>query len=138
MIAKVGFKMFLGITAEVINWTDASSSSTTSAPPSSPTSAPPPASAASASHGSSSGTGFSLLFTDNPLTDFVELPPQYASLCYCNLLCGVIKGALEMIQLQVDCRFVRDVLKGDEVTEMRVELRGVMANTMSEEYTRET
>jgi trafficking protein particle complex subunit 3 len=79
-----------------------------------------------------------LILNDNPLTEFVELPPQYATLCYSNVLCGVIKGALEMIQLQVDCRFVKDVLKGDEITELRVELRGVMANTMSEEYTRES
>jgi trafficking protein particle complex subunit 3 len=132
MIAKVGFKMFLGVTAEVINWTDGSSSSAAAAA-AAPTAQGPPSSSLLGS-----GTGFSLLINDNPLTDFVELPPQYSALCYSNVLCGVIKGALEMIQLQVDCRFVRDVLRGDEVTELRVELRGVMANTMSEEYSRET
>lgn len=118
MIAKVGFKMFLGVTAEVVNWTEANPSSS--------------------SQSSSTGTGFSLLINENPFADFVELPPQYSSLCYCNILCGVIKGALEMIQLQVECRFVKDVLKGDDVTELRVELKGVLANTMSEEYSRET
>lgn len=119
MIAKVGFKMFLGITADVVNWTEATPSN-------------------SSSQSSTAGTGFSLLINENPLADFVELPPQYSSLCYCNILCGVIRGALEMIQLQVECRFVKDVLKGDDVTELRVELKGVLANTMSEEYSRET
>lgn len=37
-------------------------------------------------------TAFSLLFTDNPLIDFVELPPQYSNLQYCNILCGIVKG----------------------------------------------
>jgi hypothetical protein len=79
-------------------------------------------------------SAFSLIFNDNPLLDFVELPPQYQNLQYCNLLCGVVKGALEMVQLQVTCAFVRDVLRGDEVSEMRVELKGVVKNEMSEEY----
>jgi hypothetical protein len=79
-------------------------------------------------------SAFSLIFAENPLIDFVELPPQYQELQYCNILCGVIKGALEMVQLQVDCKFVRDVLKGDEVTEMRIELKGIVKNDMSDEY----
>ena len=37
-------------------------------------------------------TAFSLVFTDNPLIDFVEIPPQYSNLQYCNILCGIIKG----------------------------------------------
>jgi len=79
-------------------------------------------------------TGFSLIFNDNPLVDFVELPPQYQELSYCNLLCGIIAGALEMVQLQVSCSFVKDVLRGDDVTELRVELKGMMKNVMSDEY----
>jgi hypothetical protein len=34
---------------------------------------------------------------DNPLTDFVELPESCSKLIYCNILCGVIRGALEMV-----------------------------------------
>jgi len=37
---------------------------------------------------------------DNPLADFVELPPAYAELRYSNILCGVIRGALEMVRQQ--------------------------------------
>ena len=56
------------------------------------------------------------------LLDFVELPPEAADLCYGNMLCGVVRGALEMIQKKVKCEFVRDMLKGDPVNEIRVEL----------------
>ncbi len=35
---------------------------------------------------------------DNPLADFVELPEEYkGELKYSQLLCGVIRGALEMV-----------------------------------------
>lgn len=34
---------------------------------------------------------------DNPLVDFVELPENCNALKYCNVLCGVIRGALEMV-----------------------------------------
>lgn len=66
---------------------------------------------------SGDGNTFHIAFFDNPFIDFVELPPQYHDLCYCKLLCGVIKGALEMVQLQVECTFVKDMLKGDEVND---------------------
>lgn len=45
------------------------------------------------------GNKFSLILNKNPLVDFVEeLPAGRSSLCYCNLLCGVIRGALEMVK----------------------------------------
>jgi hypothetical protein len=37
------------------------------------------------------------VFTDNPLTEFVELPEDFKDLKYCNVLCGVIRGSLEMV-----------------------------------------
>ena len=38
------------------------------------------------------------ILEDNPLTDFVELPEGLAGLKYCNVLAGVIRGALEMVR----------------------------------------
>jgi len=46
---------------------------------------------------SASGDEFSLLLENNPLTDFVELPEGHSSLNYSNILCGVLRGALEMV-----------------------------------------
>lgn len=89
IISKVGFKMYLGITPVVSNWSPA-------------------------------GDEFSLLIENNPLADFVELPPGHNNLNFSNLLCGVLKGALEMVQMDVDVRFVQDQLKGDNITELRL------------------
>lgn len=42
---------------------------------------------------------FSLIFDENPLTDFVELPEEAVEggLSYAKVLEGVIRGALEMV-----------------------------------------
>ena len=97
VIAKVGFKMFLGVTAEVIG---------------------------------ASSSEFCLQFQENPLAEFVELPEQYSSLAYSNMLCGVLRGALEQVQMRVVCTITKDTLWGDEVTEIKV----VLKEMMEEEY----
>lgn len=102
-IAKVAFKMFLGVTAEVNMW-------------------------------NTDRTAFSLILSENPLVEFVELPPAYQGLLYSNVLCGVIRGSLEMVQMRVECRCVRDVLRGDDTNEIRVELKEVMGDEMDEQY----
>lgn len=49
---------------------------------------------------------FSLIMDHNPLVDFVELPEEHRSLWYSNILCGVIRGALEMVNtFVVNCVF---------------------------------
>lgn len=118
-IAKVAFKMFLGITANVVQW-------------------------------NADQTQYTLQFNENPLNDFVELPDymrqQAASttstggavgvgggdgcLWYCNLLAGVIRGALEMVQMKVSCEFVKCPLRGDDTSEIRVTLREYLKETV--------
>ena len=93
IIAKVGLKMFLGVTANVSKW-------------------------------SQDEKEFSLILDENPLTEFVDLPDNYSGLLYSNMLCGVIRGALEMTQMKVVCKFISDSLRpNEEVTEIRVYLK---------------
>lgn len=47
---------------------------------------------------SPAGDEFSLILENNPLVDFVELPDNHSTLIYSNLLCGVLRGALEMVR----------------------------------------
>jgi hypothetical protein len=94
VISKVGFKIFLNITPTVTNW-------------------------------SSDAKQFSLILDENPLAEFVELPNDETAtkeLWYSNILIGVLKGALEMTQLEIDAFFVSDVLRGDDRTEIKVKL----------------
>ncbi|CAA0822273.1 Transport protein particle (TRAPP) component, partial [Striga hermonthica] len=88
VIAKVGFKMFLGVTASVTNW-------------------------------DSEGTTCSLILEDNPLVDFVELPDTCQGLHYCNMLSGVVRGALEMVSMKTEVTWLRDMLRGDDVFELQ-------------------
>ncbi|XP_010612337.2 trafficking protein particle complex subunit 3-like protein isoform X2 [Fukomys damarensis] len=90
IIAQVAFKMYLGVTPSV-------------------------------TCNNASRNEFSLILDKNPLSEFVEeLPTGRSSLCYCNLLCGIIRGALEMVHLTADVTFLQDRLKGDTVTEIGI------------------
>jgi hypothetical protein len=55
---------------------------------------------------------FTHILEENPLTEFVELPEQYNKLWYSNILCGVIRGALEMVKIV----YVTDVLTKPQTT----------------------
>ena len=51
---------------------------------------------------SSDNKQFSLVFEENPLADFVELPDDGKSqdeLWFSNIFCGVLRGALEMVSI---------------------------------------
>ena len=71
-----------------------------------------------------------IVFNENPLTDFVELPEKLQQLRYCNLLCGVIRGALEQISMKVEVDIARDPLKGDDKFELHMKL----VEYVNEEY----
>jgi hypothetical protein len=55
---------------------------------------------------SQDGKSFGLVFEENPLADFVELPDDgraQEELWYSNILSGVVRGALEMVRLVIRC-----------------------------------
>ena len=49
------------------------------------------------SNWSADGKEVSLIIDQNPLTAFVELPEDHARIYYSNIICGVLRGALEMV-----------------------------------------
>jgi len=113
VVAKIGFRMFLGMKCDVANFNP-------------------------------EGTSFSLFMFENPLAIFVELPPpnedggaDLSKIQYSNIYCGVIRGALEQVNMKVVCQFVRDTLKGDEVSEIRVELKEVLTDGAGDDYKEE-
>lgn len=79
---KVGFKSFLNITPVV----------THVAPASRPNNLQ--------QQGTVAGSSFVLTLEENPLAEFVELPEEAleGGLWFSNVLCGVIRGALEMVR----------------------------------------
>jgi len=44
-----------------------------------------------------SDTEYGLIFNENPLNDYVELPDKYKDMWYSNIICGIIKGSLETV-----------------------------------------
>lgn len=91
----------------------------------------------------SSDTSYTISFSDNPLAVFVELPSALGnaneatkepSLEYSQLLAGMIRGMLEMLQYDVSCRFTNTVLAGGETNEILVELKQILQEGAGEDY----
>ena len=76
---------------------------------------------------------YKIYFTENPLNDYVELPDKFKGLWYSNMICGVIRGALEAINIKVECKYNKDVLKGNDVNEIRVKLIEIIEEKLQEE-----
>lgn len=84
IISKVGFKSFLNVVPSILPVV----------------AAPPPT--ASGSGGSQEGRQeFGLVLDENPLAEMVELPEAAVEggLWFSNILCGVLRGALEMVRV---------------------------------------
>lgn len=82
--------------------------------------------AAEVSNFDNDNKAFSLILRENPLADFVVLPMAYNKLWYSNVLCGVIRGALDMLNMKVNVYFKKDILRGHDCTEIRVELKEIV------------
>lgn len=113
-LVKMTFRMFLGVVAETAPVVDK------------------PASA------------YTCTFAENPLALFVELPaPEDGGplsgnrLEYSQLLCGIMRGVLEMLQFDVTCRMTASVLLGDDTNTMLVELQQVLQQGAGEDYQEE-
>jgi trafficking protein particle complex subunit 3 len=91
-----------------------------------------------------SDTSYTISFSDNPLAVFVELPSALGghandtskepSLEYSQLLVGMIRGMLEMLQYDVSCQFASTVLAGGETNEILLELNQVLQEGAGEDY----
>ena len=85
-----------------------------------------------------SPTQFSLTMSENPLCLFVELPENYKeTLQYTILYCGIIRGALEMLNYKVECTLVKNTLKGDDVDEIKVDLKQMLQDGAGDDYKEE-
>jgi hypothetical protein len=97
---QLGFKMFLNTSVTVTNWNGEGTECSL-------VRAVPLPAARYLEHKTNSLTSACLrnmqVLDDNPLVDFVELPEGCQNLCYCQMLCGVIRGALEMVRCWVSC-----------------------------------
>lgn len=83
-------------------------------------------------------TTFSIVFQENPLSLFVELPDSYKDQLEYNILyCGVIRGALEMLNYKVECTFIKSPLKGDDFHEIKVDLKQVLQDGAGDDYKEE-
>ena len=76
---------------------------------------------------------YRIFFKENPLNDYVELPDKFKGLWYSNMICGVIRGALEAINIKVECKYNKDTLKGNDLNEIRVKLIEIIEEKLQEE-----
>ena len=105
IITQVAFKMFFGNVIEIVHWNDKMNECT-------------------------------LNVNDIPMSMFVELPKQFQkTLWYSNLICGVLRGALEMVMMKIKVEFISDSLRdNDEMSLLKVEFKGMISDEMDDDY----
>ncbi len=105
ILLQVGFKTFLNITPSITHLSAPLPGSSTASTPQ--RSSNPPAAS------SGPGSAFVLTLEENPLAEFVELPEEAldGGPWYSNVLCGVLKGALEMVSLYSQSFFLLQTLE---------------------------
>ena len=65
---------------------------------------------------------FHLIFTENPISLYVELPESLEGLCYPNIICGILRGMMEISGFEIQCEFVKDKMKGDDMNDLKITL----------------
>lgn len=65
---------------------------------------------------------FMVSFRENPLDAHVQLPEELRALSYSSVVCGIVRGACEAVNVRVKCYFTADRLQGADAYELRVEL----------------
>ena len=65
---------------------------------------------------------FHLKFNQNPISLYVELPESLEGLCYSNIICGIMRGMLEITGFEVKCELIKDKMKGDDINDIKITL----------------
>ena len=65
---------------------------------------------------------FHLKFNQNPISLYVELPEYLEGLCYSNIICGIMRGMLEITGFEVKCELIKDKMKGDDINDIKISL----------------
>ena len=120
-VIRAGLRIFLGIPVEV-GVVAAKNKNETSG---------------DAAHPPSPDNSYSLSFAGNPLAHFVELPADYQDLQYSQLLAGMVRGMLEMLNFEAACSFAKSQLHGDDTNEITVVLQQVLQDGAGEDYQEE-
>ncbi|MCQ2816567.1 MAG: hypothetical protein MJ252_04785 [archaeon] len=66
---------------------------------------------------------YDIVFKTNPLNLYVELPEKLKPLWYSNIICGILRGAFNIIYVEVETKYEKDTLKGDDVNLIKFSIK---------------